>query len=156
MEYKYGEKEYTYRVLCDFPFIVELKHKHSHQRYLVNCEMKKVVEMVDGSGYVKIFAHEDVDFSAVGDMGHVAQLKLLYAPYGIFVSGFNDDGISVVRWGVGGVGRFGSSTEYVDAFVDIDFQVLLLFQLMGDPFCEGVYNKALRLKQELLDKKSIW
>lgn len=106
-EFKYGDKKYYWQVLQNSPLVLCFKRKDSLQTYLVNCDTEQVVEMIDAEGVVKIFSHKDIDFSAIDNIRAVEQLFLLRAPYGVCVWGFNKDGISLVRWGVGGLNRFG-------------------------------------------------
>lgn len=49
---------------------------------MVNVDKKKVVEMVDKDGYVKIFSEEDIDYSLVYTP-YYDQLKAGHAPYGL-------------------------------------------------------------------------
>ena len=127
-EFKYGDKKYYWRVLQNSPLVLCFKRKDSLQTYLVNCDTEHVVEMIDAEGVVKIFSHEDIDFSAIDNIRAVEQLFLLRAPYGVCVWGFNKDGISLVRWGVGGLNQYGCPNSYVDGYIDNDFRVVVPFK----------------------------
>ncbi len=154
-EYKYGYKEYYWRELCENLLIVSFKHKESPQIYVVNVEQKKVVEMIDKDGYVKIFSQRDIDYNLI-NAPFVKQLKAGLAPYGICVWGFYKEGFSVVRWGVGKLDRFGCHSHYVDGYIDTDFRVIVPFQQLSDPFncqmLEWIADQIPRIK----DKPSIW
>ena len=76
--------------------------------------------------------------------------------YGVCVWGFNKDGISLVRWGVGGLNRFGCPNSYVDGYIDSDFRVVVPFKSVDDPFHEDYYRLANHNKQNLAGKESIW
>mgnify|MGYP003292094714 FL=1 len=112
--------------------------------------------MIDAEGVVKIFSREDIDFSAIDNIRAVEQLFLLRALYGVCVWGFNKDGISLVRWGVGGLNRFGCPNSYVDGYIDSDFRVVVPFKSVDDPFHEDYYRLANYNKQQLTGKESIW
>lgn len=155
-EFKYGDKKYYWRVLQDSPLVLSFKRKDSLQTYLVNCDTEQVVEMIDAEGVVKIFSHEDIDFSAIDDIRAVEQLFLLRAPYGVCVWGFNKDGISLVRWGIGGLDRFGCANAYVDGYIDTDFRVVVPFKSVDDPFHEDYYRLAKHNREQLIDKIFIW
>ena len=155
-EFKYGDVKYYWRVLQNSPLVLCFKRKDSLQTYLVNCDTEQVVEMIDAEGVVKIFSREDIDFSAIDNIRAVEQLFLLRAPYGVCVWGFNKDGISLVRWGVGGLNQYGCPNAYVDGYIDSDFRVVVLFKSVDDPFQEDYYRLASHNKQQLAGKESIW
>lgn len=155
-EFKYGDKKYYWRVLQDSPLVLCFKRKDSLQTYLVNCDTEQVVEMIDADGVVKIFSHEDIDFSSIDDVRAVEQLFLLHAPYGVCVWGFNKDGISLVRWGVCGLNHFGCPNAYVDGYIDTDFRVVVPFKSIEAPFHDDHYRLAKHNRGQLTDKKSIW
>lgn len=155
-EYRYGHKRFYWRVLYESPLILFFKQKDSLQTYLVNCDTEQVVEMIDADGVVKIFSHEDIDFSAIDDIRAVEQLFLLRALYGIGVWGFNKDGISLVRWGVGGLNQFNCPNAYIDGYIDTDFRVVIPFKSIEDPFHDDYYRLAKHNREQLTDKKSIW
>lgn len=155
VEYKYDDKDYYFRTLCEKPLIVNFKHKHSHQVYVVNVDKKKVVEMVDKDGHVKMFSRENLHYS-INYTPYYDQLSACYAPYGLHVWGFYESGLSVVRWGVGGLDKFGCPTHYVDGYIDTDFRVIEPFQVAANPFdptlLEWVECQMWRKK----DDPSIW
>lgn len=155
-EYKYGDKKYYWRVLQNSPLLLCFKRKDSLQTYLVNCDTEQVVEMIDAEGVVKIFSREDIDFSAIDNIRAAEQLFLLRAPYDVCVWGFNKDGISLVRWGVGGLNQYGCPNAYVDGYIDTDFRVVVPFKTVDDPFHEDYYRLANHNKQQLAGKESIW
>ena len=156
--YKYGEKNTTYgwQILWEEPRIYMFKHLKSHKTYLVNGDTKEVVEMVDRHGNVRIFSQADIRFDAIDDEEHRNQLLRLKAPYGIGIWGFNKDGVSLVRWGVGGLNEFNCPNACVDGFIDTDFRVVVPFQYIEDPFNEDNSRLANSTRQQIKDKKSIW
>ena len=131
-EYKFDEKDYYCRTLCESPLIISFKHKKSPQTYVVNVDKKKVVEMVDD------------------------QLKAGHAPYGLCVYGFYESGISVVRWGVGELDKFGCPTKYIDAYIDTDFRIIEPFQMTPDPFNNILLEWVENHKYRKQNKPSIW
>lgn len=155
-EYKYGYKEFYWRELLKSPNILLFKHINSQLTYLVNCDTEQVVEMIDDEGVVKIFSREDIDFAAIENIRYAEQLFLLRAPFGIGIYGFNNDGISLVRWGVGGLDRFGCPVAYVDGYIDTVLRIVVPFQSLKDPFHEDYYRLASHNRQQLTNKKSIW
>lgn len=155
-EYKYGCKEFYWRELLKSPNILLFKHKRLQLTYLVNCDTEQVVEMIDEEGIVTIFSREDINFAAIENIRYAEQLFLLRAPFGIGIYGFNNDGISLVRWGVGGLDRFGCPAAYVDGYIDTVFRIVVPFQSLKDPFHEDYYRLASHNRQQLTNKKSIW
>lgn len=154
-EYKFDDKEYYWRTLCENPLIISFKHKKSPQTYVVNVDKKKGVEMVDKDGYVKIFSEEDIDYSLVYTP-YYDQLKAGYAPYGLCVYGFYESGISVVRWGIGELDKFGCPTKYIDAYIDTDFRIIEPFQMTPDPFNNILLEWVENHKYRKQNKPSIW
>lgn len=154
-EHKYGYKEYYFRELCESPLIISFKHKESSQTYVVNVEQKKVVEMIDKDGYVKIFSQEDIDYNLI-DAPFVKQLKAGLAPYGICVWGFCKEGFSVARWGVGELDRFGCPSHYVDGYIDTGFRVIVPFQQLPNPFNDRMLEWVTDRIPITKDKPSIW
>lgn len=155
-EVKYGDKDYYWRFVSNLPLIICFKRKNSLQTYLVNCEKEQVVEMINKEGEVKIFSHEDIAFQTFNDISVKEQLSHLQAPHGVCVWGFNHEGISLVRWGVGGVDKFNCPNMYADGYINTDFQVLIPFQSMDNPFDSNYYKIASQKEQQIHNKTSIW
>lgn len=156
--YKYNDMEqnYGWRILWENPRIYSFKHLGSPKTYLVNGDTKEVVKMVDKHGNVNIFSCDDIKFDTIADVEHREQMSRLQAPYGIGVWGFNKHGISLVRWGVGGLNKIGCPNASIDGYIDTDFRVVVPFQYIEDPFHEYYYSLAKHNKETLKDKKSIW
>lgn len=156
--YKYYDLEYGYgwRILWEDPRIYIFKHLNSPQIYLVNGDTKEVIEMIDRCGNVKIFSCDDIKFDAIANVKHRNQLLQLQAPNSIGVMGFKNDGISLVRWGVGGLNKFGCSNAHVDGYIDTDFRIVVPFQHIADPFHEDYFRLAKYNRDHMIDKKSIW
>lgn len=153
-EYEYGHKRYYWQEVCNSPLILSFRDKGSPQTYIVNVGLKKVVEMVGNDGYVRIFSERDVDFRAIAPQ-HVEQVRVGYAPYGICVSGFNKDGVSLIRWGVG-ESENGTVVHTVDSYVDIDFRLIMPFQTLSDPYADHWRRWVAYQRLAIKDKKSIW
>ena len=112
--------------------------------------------MIDRCGNVKIFSCDDIKFDAIANVKHRNQLLQLQAPNSIGVMGFKNDGISLVRWGVGGLNKFGCSNAHVDGYIDTDFRIVVPFQHIADPFHEDYFRLAKYNRDHMIDKKSIW
>ena len=111
--------------------------------------------MVDKDGYMKKFSEEDIDYSLVYTP-YYDQLKARYAPYGLCAYCFYESGISVVRWGVGELDKFGCPTKYIDAYIDTDFRIIEPFQMTPAPFNNILLEWVENHKYRKQNKPSIW